>query len=290
MEQTFATPRPVFVFVHNDVGSTVITGRPGDSTLVSLTAETAGGQELVGRATVDVRKNGGRDLVVVKVPRVHGMKFIRRNGITVRVDVPTGSEVRVISASADIELNGSLGRANVKTASGTLTADDVAELRVKTASGDVEVGAVGGALRMHSAAGDLRCVRVEGPASITTVSGDVEVGAATDAMDIRVTSGDVRLGDVAGDVKVAVVSGRIQVLSITEGNAHIRSVSGKIDVGIARGATLRVDAESISGTVHSDIPLNEGPASGQAEPRISLTLKSVSGDLLITRGVEAFIR
>ena len=43
MEQTFATPHPVFVFVHNDVGSTVITGRAGDSSQVSLTAETAGG-------------------------------------------------------------------------------------------------------------------------------------------------------------------------------------------------------------------------------------------------------
>ncbi len=31
MEQTFATPRPVFVFVHNDVGLTVITGRAGDT-------------------------------------------------------------------------------------------------------------------------------------------------------------------------------------------------------------------------------------------------------------------
>ena len=143
---------------------------------------------------------------------------------------------------------------------------------------------------MHSAAGDLRCVQVGGPASVTTVSGDVEVGAATGATDIRVTSGDVRLGDMSGDLKVVAVSGRVQVLSITEGNAHIRSVSGKIDVGIARGATLRVDAESISGTVHSDIPLDDGPASAGSQPRIALTLKSVSGDVLITRGVEAFVR
>jgi DUF4097 and DUF4098 domain-containing protein YvlB len=290
MEQTFATPQPVFVFVFNDVGSTVITGRAGDSTLVSLTAETAGGREVVARATVDVRQSRGRDTVVVKIPRAHGMKFIRRDGITVRVDVPSGSDVRVVSASADVELNGSLGRANVKTASGDLTTDHVAELRVKTASGDVEVGTVGGALRMHSAAGDLRCVQVDGPASITTVSSDVEVGAATGPLDIRVTSGDVRLGDVAGDVKVVAVSGRVQVLSITEGNAHLRTVSGKIDVGIARGVTLLVDAESTSGSVHSDIPLDEKPTTADAKPRIALTLRSVSGDLLITRGVEAFVR
>ena len=289
MEQTFATPRPVFVFVHNDVGVTVITGRAGDTSEVALTAETAGGRELVERATVDVRKNAGRDTVVVKIPRVHGMKFIRRNGITVRIDVPSGSDVRVVSASADVELNGSLGRANVRTASGALTADDLAELRAKTASGDVEVDTVGGALRMHSAAGDLRCVRVEGPASVTTVSGDIEIGAATGAMDIRATSGDIRLGDASGDMKVVAISGRVQVLSLTDGNAHIRTVSGKIDVGIARGSTLRVDAESTSGSVHSDIPLDEGPTSANSQPRIDLTLKSVSGDLLITRGVEAFV-
>ncbi len=290
MEQTFATPHPVFVFVHNDVGLTVVTGRAGDSSQVSLTADTAGGRELVERTTVDVRQNGGRDIVVVKIPRVHGMKFIRRNGITVRVDVPSGSDVRVVSASADVELNGSLGRTNVKTASGALTVDDVVELRAKTASGDVEVGTVAGALRMHSAAGDLRCVRVDGPASVTTVSGDIEVGAASGGTDIRVTSGDVRLGDMSGDLKVVAVSGRVQVLSITEGNAHLRTVSGRIDVGIARGATLRVDAESMSGNVHSEIPLDDGPTSAQAQPRIALTLRSVSGDLLVTRGVEAFVR
>ena len=82
----------------------------------------------------------------------------------------------------------------------------------------------------------------------------------------------------------------MQVLSVTEGNMHIRSVSGKIDVGVARGATLRVDAESMSGSVQSDIPLEDGPGGAREDPRITLTLRSVSGDVLITRGVEAFVR
>jgi hypothetical protein len=296
MEQTFATPRRVLVFVHNEVGLTAITAHPEGAahpegtSHVSLTADSPGGRELVDRSTVECRSHGGCDTVVVRVPRVHGMKFIRRNGVTVRVDVPEGSDVRVVSASAEVELNGILGRTNVKTASGALTADDVTDLRAKTASGDIDVGTVGGALRMQSASGDLRCVRVDGPASVTTASGDVEVGSAGEQTDVRVTSGDVRLGDVSGDVKVAAVSGYVHVLSVAEGNTHIRSVSGKVEVGIARGATLRVDAESMSGTVHSDIPLDDSPTGAPGDaPRISLTLRSVSGDLLITRGLEAIV-
>jgi len=254
MEHSFATPRPVLVVVHNDVGLTVITAKEGDVSRVSLTEDTPGARELAERAAVECRPHGGRDIVVVKIPRVHGLKFMRRNGVTVRVDVPQGSDVRVVSASADVELNGSLGGATVKTASGALTADDLADLRAKTASGDIEVGTVRGALRMQSAAGDLRCVLVEGPVAVTTVSGDVEIGAAAGSVEVRATSGEVRLGDVSGALKVVAVSGDVQVLSITEGSMHIRSVSGRIDVGVARGATLSVDAESMSGRVRSDIP------------------------------------
>jgi DUF4097 and DUF4098 domain-containing protein YvlB len=274
MEETFVTPHPVLVFVHNEVGSTAITAHRDETSQVSLTAETPGGKDLIGRATVVCRPRVGREIVVVKIPRVHGMKFIRRNGVTVRVHVPEGSDVRVISSSADVELKGSLGRTTVKTASGAFTADDVAELRAKTASGDIEVDGIAG------------------PASVTTVSGDIEIGSAGDRTEVRVTSGDVRLGNIAGNLSVHVVSGDVKVLSVARGATHVRTVSGRIEVGIARGATLSVDAESTSGSVHSDIPLEgePSPETGSSDPRIALTLRTVSGDILITRGLEAFVR
>jgi DUF4097 and DUF4098 domain-containing protein YvlB len=290
MEKTFATPQRVMVFVHNDVGLTVVAARVGATSHVSLTAEDPGAMELVERATVECRQHAGRDVVVVRVPRPRGMKFIRRNAVTVRADVPPGSDVRVVSASADIELEGSLGQADIKTASGTLRAADVAELRARTASGDVEVETVDGPLRMHSASGDLRCMRADGVVSVATSSGDVEVGAVTGEIEVRATSGDVRLGDVAGDVRITGVSGDVRVLSVTEGQINIRSVSGKIEVGIGRGVTLDVDAESLSGAVHSEIPLGESPRAAHVQPLVGLTLRSVSGDVLITRGLEAFVR
>ena len=290
MEQTFATAGRVLVVVENEVGLIAITAREADTTHVALAALTSGAEELIGRAIVECRSAGGRDVVVVKIPRLHGMKFIRRNGVAVRVGVPRGSDVKVTAASAPVELNGPIAAATVKTTSGDITADDVDRLRVKTASGDTEVGAVSGELRMHSASGDLRCVRADGGASVTTASGDVEIGSTGDRTEVRNTSGDVRLGDVSGDVTVLAVSGHVHALFIAGGSTHVRSVSGEIDLGIARGVTLSVDAESMSGNVDSDIPLSDDPVPSQGGPKVVLSATSVSGNIHIRRGVEAFVR
>jgi len=290
MEQTYATPGRVHVNVENDVGLVVISPRPGETTRVSIVGDTPGAQELAERAVVECRPAGGRNHVIVKIPHVHGMKFIRRNGVSVHIEVPQGSDVGVSTASADVELNGSIGAATIKTASGDITADDVAGLRAKTASGDIEVGTVAGDFHMHTASGDLRCVRVDGRASVTTTSGDAEIGSAGDRIDVRATAGDVRLGEVFGDTRVVAVSGDVHVLSVARGSTHIRSVSGDVEVGIARGATLSVDAETMSGTVHSAIPLGEAPATPRADPVVSLTVRSVSGNVRVERGVEAFAR
>jgi hypothetical protein len=54
---------------------------------------------------------------------------------------------------------------------------------------------------------------------------------------------------------------------------------------------LEVDAEAMSGTVHSDIPLNDVPGQQPGGDRmVVLTVRSVSGNILITRAAEAFTR
>ena len=223
MEKTYATPGKVLVVVQNEVGLVVLKAHAETSVHVVLEAETHDAEELVERATVECRPAGGRDIVVVKIPHRHGMRFVRRNGVIVRIALPRGSDVEVATASANVELNGSLGAVSVKTASGEVTADDVDDLRAKTASGDIEVGTVGGDLRMHTASGDLRCVRVDGRSSVTTTSGDAEIGSTGGAIEVRATSGDVRLGEVSGEARVVAVSGDVHVLSLAEGSAHIRS-------------------------------------------------------------------
>lgn len=74
------------------------------------------------------------------------------------------------------------------------------------------------------------------------------------------------------------------------GTMQVRAVSGDITVGIVQGVNLRVDAETMSGTVHSDIPLGQVPASPGEGPDVAITARSVSGDVLVERAAGPHVR
>lgn len=287
MEQTFETPGTVRLFVRNEVGLVSIISRETPTTVVSLEAETPGADELVERAVVECRPSGDGHIVAVKIPKLHGMRFVRRNAVTVRVEVPEGSDVNVVTASADVEISGPIGRADLASSSGAISTDDiVADVTAKTASGDITLGNVGGGLRVHTASGDLRCSGVAGSAVFATASGDLEVGAAGDRMEVKATSGSVRLGELSQGARIMNVSGDVRVLAIVAGMLHVRSVSGNVAVGVSRGVALAVDVETMSGSVHSEIPLDDAPGSGRGETRVELSVRSVSGDVEIARALE----
>jgi DUF4097 and DUF4098 domain-containing protein YvlB len=286
MERAFETPGDVRLYVENEVGHVAISTGVSEATQVSLEPDTPGAEELIRRATVECRTSGHRHIVVVKVPR-QGMRFLQRNGVTIRVDLPQGSDVNVMAGSADVDINGPVGTAELATSSGDISADDVAgDFQSKTSSGVITVGAVGGDLKVYTASGDLRCSSVAGRSVFATASGDLEVGAAANQVDVKATSGDVRLGDLANGARVQNVSGDVRVLALGEGTLHVRSVSGSVSVGIVKDVELHVDVETMSGEVRSDIPLSESPGTRRAGNRVDVSVRSVSGDVEIERALE----
>jgi DUF4097 and DUF4098 domain-containing protein YvlB len=286
MEKTFQTPKGTRLYVQNQVGLVSITTGQTDETVVRLEAQTPGAEELVERALVECSSHGGRHLVAVKIPK-QGPRFVRHNPVTVRIDLPAGSDVNVVTASADIEISGPIGEADFMTASGDVSSDDIAgDFTAKSSSGDCTVGAVGGDLRVQTASGDVRCSAVAGRAVFTTVSGDLEVGAAANQVEVKATSGDVRLGELAQGAKVTNVSGDVRVLVLDEGKLQVRSVSGDVSVGIAAGVDLHVDVETMSGEINSDIALDDSPGTRRGKSRVDVSVRSVSGDVDIERALE----
>jgi DUF4097 and DUF4098 domain-containing protein YvlB len=287
MEKTFSTPGPVRLVVENEVGFVGVSAQETDTSTVLLEADTEGAEELVERAVVECRPTGGRHLLVVKVPRLHGLRFSRRNGVTVRVTVPEGSDVSIATASADAEVTGRVGDADLATASGDFSTDDVAgDVSAKSATGRITVGNVGGTLKVHTASGDLRCSSVAGRAQFSTASGDVEIGLAADRVDVKTTSGNARLGELAHGARITGVSGDVRVLALDEGTLRVRSVSGNVAVGVAPGVDLEVDVETMSGAVTSDIALDKGPGDRRGGARVEISVRSVSGDVAIEHALE----
>jgi DUF4097 and DUF4098 domain-containing protein YvlB len=288
MEKTFETPGGVRLSVEIHSGLVVVTTGAVDRTVVSIEAAAPGAEELVRRAIVECQPSGDRPLVVVKLPRVYGVRLLRRNAVIVRVEVPEGADVVVATASADLEINGPVGEVDFKTASGDASIEDVAaDVTAKTASGSMTIGRVGGDIRASTVSGDLRCSSVRGTASFSATSGNLEVGAAGSRVEVKATSGDVRLGELAQGALVTNVSGNVRVLALGEGALKVRSVSGDVAVGVAKGVDLHVDVETASGSVHSDIPLDNMPSPGaRPETRVDLSVRSVSGNIEIGRALE----
>jgi hypothetical protein len=59
-----------------------------------------------------------------------------------------------------------------------------------------------------------------------------------------------------------------------------------VAVGVVRGVELRVDVETLTGHVNSDIPLDEPERSGRGKTQAEITVRSVSGSVEIERALE----
>jgi DUF4097 and DUF4098 domain-containing protein YvlB len=190
--------------------------------------------------------------------------------VSVRITCPHGSTLECDTASADVFTTGPLG-----------------DTRIRTASGDVRAERIEGTLETKGASGDVRVERVEGRASVSTVSGDVVVEEALSGLDVNSVSGDVHTGEVTGDLTVKSVSGDHHIRAAGPGQIDLKAVSGDVQVAIRRGLRVRLDVNSVSGTIGSELDVGDAPTGGD-RPEAALRVRTVSGDVKIARAAETF--
>lgn len=203
---------------------------------------------------VEIRQDGNRVVVAFRGKSKFGFSFapfalVFSNDLRVRATVPHGADLKFKTASADSRLDGDFGSVAFNSASGDirLQGNIAGDATIKTVSGDADLPAVGGDLILQSVSGDLRAGAVKGSADAKTVSGDIRVGS--------VTAGDVRFTSVSGDV----------------------------EIGIAHGSSVDVDAGSTSGDLSSEVPLGTEPGATGSGPTVVVRGRTVSGDVKVSR-------
>jgi len=169
-----------------------------------------------------------------------------------------------------------------------------AGVRIDSQSGDIEAYDLSGEKSFRSASGEIELHRLAGPADVETVSGDVHIeGAAPVDLRAKTVSGDVEirvpvvrrldLGTTSGD---AVVDAELK----GDGPFAIRTISG--DVLIVGRSGFRVEAESITGDMSSELPAKRESMPGRkilvvGRPGPTLSFRSVSGDFAVVEPRQA---
>jgi hypothetical protein len=224
-------------------------------------------RQAIEEARVELVPRGSGHEVIVELKRKSGLLIGRGPRVEVRIRCPHGSDLSLRAASADLSATGALGVVDVKTASGDVSLDRAARLRVDTASGDVRARDVDGATELRTASGDVVLRRAGGPLTANLVSGDLAVDEAAAGLDVTTVSGDVQVRAAGG------------------GGLRVQSVSGDVEVAIKPGLRLYVDASSVSGTMTSELGLDDAPPAAAAEEVHELRVRTISGDLRIARAV-----
>ena len=250
LEHTFHTPLPLELEVGIPSGDIEVETTEGEESNITVD----GDERLL--EEVEIRHDGDRLVVAYRGKGKFGfslspLSLVFGSELRVRATVPHSAGVKIKTASADAKLDGRFG-----------------PLGVNSVSGDVRLrGEVDGPTNLKTVSGDADLDRVEGDLSAHTVSGDLRIGPVTGSTDLKTVSGDIRLQSVvAGDVRFT-------------------SVSGDIEIGIAQGSAVDVDAGSTSGDLSSEVPLASEPLPGEGEsaPTVVLRGRTVSGDVKVFR-------
>lgn len=221
-------------------------------------------RQAIAEAKVELSDHSGGHEVTIQIAKRSGLLVGRGAKVGVRIRCPHGSDLQLRGGSADLEAIGTLGTVRVKTASGDVSLEDSDRLELETASGDVRVRDVVGTAELRGASGDVSIRRCGGQITANLVSGDLTVGEAAAGFALTTVSGDVHVHAAGG------------------GGMRVQAVSGDVHLGIKPGERLYIDATSVSGTMSSELDVNDAPPADATEMR-ELRVRTVSGDVKIVR-------
>ena len=270
---------------------TVTRGSGSDATIEIVktararTADEA--KELLGLVTVNVVERAGRAEVKTVYPREDEMRRNNRRNVNVSVaytvTAPPGTRLTVNSISGSIKVTDIKGDLSANSISGTVRITNAGRISAaKSISGDVEIieTQTDGAIEANSISGGVTLRKVS--------ARRIDVGSVSGAIAVQdVTSDRVAGHSISGGVEF---SGPLAKGGRYELNSH----SGDVRVILSGSTGFEVEANSFSGSIHSDVPLKIGGSDDRMVRRRSiqgvfgdgsavLSLTTFSGSVTISR-------
>ncbi|MFE7160856.1 DUF4097 family beta strand repeat-containing protein [Streptomyces sp. NPDC057636] len=200
-------------------------------------------------------------------------KFDTSSPITATLDIPAG-RIQFIAADrtdttveilpADKSKSCDLKAAEQTTvtyADGVLRIEAAAaKNRILGNSGSVEVTVqlpTGSHIEAKTAAAELRGVGRLGDVTLDSAQGPVKLDETASAR-LTLQAGDILIGRLNGPAHISTQKGDLNITEATSGTVELRTESGDITIGAARGVSAALDAGTTYGRIHNTLKNTDG--------------------------------
>ncbi|GAA0036659.1 MULTISPECIES: DUF4097 family beta strand repeat-containing protein [Brevibacterium] len=247
-----------------------------DVTIEPSNPDRSADREAAERITVTETENG---IAVTGEKRL----LIGSNGSAdVRVDLPVGADLRATIAAGAVRMQGDLGAVRLKISAGDVKGDTMVSLQAKVSHGSIAVAEVAEGADVQLSSGEAEIGRIGGGQTrIKSGHGSIRVDDLAGSAELITATGGIALGDVDGDVSATSGHGTLRVNRARGGRLELSSNFGGIDVAVAPGAPVWVDADSKNGVVRTDLESDAGPL-GDEKP-VEVHAHTKFGDIAIDR-------
>ncbi|RBP62902.1 putative adhesin [Brevibacterium sanguinis] len=201
--------------------------------------------------------------------------------VDVQMEVPAGTHLSAVISAGSLSLRNRLGDVDVKIAAGDVRSDTTASLTAKVSHGSIIAEEVTGDVEVQQSSGEIQLGAIGGSARIKSGHGSIRVGHLRGTAHFVTATGGVHIGEVSGEMRVRTGHGAVRLGRVSGGIVHLDTGFGTIEVGVASGAPVWVDADSKNGVVRTDLESGAGPADDELPVEVHASTKF--GDIIISR-------
>ncbi|MFD3503247.1 DUF4097 family beta strand repeat-containing protein [Streptomyces sp. NPDC058676] len=202
-------------------------------------------------------------------------KFDTPAAISAVLDIPAGRIQFIAADRADttvevLPADASKDR-DVKAAEQTTVEYGDGVLRIETSpaknrilgpSGSVEVTIqlpAGSRVEAKAAAAEFRGVGRLGDVAFEGAQGSVKLDETASAR-LTLLAGDISVGRLGGPAEISTQKGDLHINEAVRGRVVLRTESGQVSIGAARGVSARLDAGTTYGRIHNALVNTDGAA------------------------------
>jgi DUF4097 and DUF4098 domain-containing protein YvlB len=280
---TYTTPGPIHLAVECS-GDIRISATDRTDTVVTVTPRSPNRAADV-RAAEQVEVELSGDVLTIKSQKGWRKPFGSNGLADITIELPVRSGVTSTTTVGRIVTDGELGAMTAKSAMGDIAIDRMAGGRVKTALGEVRIEQVDGDLDVGSSSGELHIGDVHGSATVKSGNGNIEIGHVTGAVRVRAANGRIDIARVDRSAVTKTSNGATRIGQVGEGDVLLTAAAGGMQIGIPEGTTAWLDLHSQFGRVRNELETTIAPSG--AEPRVKVTAKTYSGDVIVHRAIAA---